>query len=172
MWMKRLVVLNQVAVALGTLTRLLIRRSEPLTRRRVAESLLSWSLPLNLGVLETFFFVRHVLRDQGSAEETDDSTEDRVRSEVALAHLAFGVLGLLSVRFRGAFWSATVIGQAVFLIGVATVNVCEGLKNRMLWFDVLMSLAHLVLLKAYDPQGDAESRPLRRRLGFWLLEDR
>ena len=41
MWMKRLVVLNQVAVALGTLTQLLIRRSESPTRRRVAESLLS-----------------------------------------------------------------------------------------------------------------------------------
>ncbi len=169
MWMKRLVVLNQVVVALGALTQLLIiMRSEPLNRRRVAESLLSWSLPLNLGVLETFFFVRRVLRERRSTEEADDSAGnagDRARSEVALAHLAFGVLGLLSIRFRGAFWSATVIGQAVFLIGVAAVNAREGLKNKMLWFDVLMSLAHLVLLKAYEPLGDAGSRPLLRRLG-------
>jgi len=164
MRMKRLVVLNQVAVALGTLTQLLIRRESP-TRRGVAESLLSWSLPLNLGVLEMFFFVRHVLRDRRSAEEADDSAGDRVRSEVALAHLAFGVLGLLSVRFRSAFWSATIIGQAVFLIGVAAVNAREGLKNKMLWFDVMMSLAHLVLLKAYEPLGDTGSRPPRRR---WL----
>ena len=163
MWMKRLVVLNQVVVALGTLTQLLIRRSEPLNRRGVAESLLSWSLPLNLGVLETFFFVRRVLRDRRSTEEADDSEGDRARSEVALAHLAFGVLGLLSMRFRGAFWSATIIGQAVFLIGKAPVNAREGLNNKMLWFDVLMSLAHLVLLKAaYEPLGDAGSHSPRR----------
>jgi len=172
MWMKRLVVLNQVVVALGAMTQLLIRRESP-TRRGVAESLLSWSLPLNLGVLETFFFVRRVLRDRRSTEEADDSEGDRARSEVALAHLAFGVLGLLSMRFRGAFWSATIIGQAVFLIGKAPVNAREGLNNKMLWFDVLMSLAHLVLLKAYEPLGDAGSHPLRRRwLGSWLPEDR
>lgn len=75
---------------------------------------------LVLGVLKTFFFVRHVLRDRRLAEEVDHSAGDRVRSEVAVAHLVFGVLGLLSMRFRGAFWSTTVIGQAIFLIGFSS----------------------------------------------------
>jgi hypothetical protein len=42
------------------------------------------------------------------------------------------------MRFRGAFWSATVIGQVIFLIGVAAANAREGLENKMLWFDVVM----------------------------------
>lgn len=162
MWMKRLVVLNQVAVALGFATQMLVGgRSEPPTGRRVAESLLGWSLALNLGVLETFFFARHVLRDRRTTEETEEPTGDRLRSEVAVAHLVFGVLGLLSIRFRGAFWFATVIGQAVFFIGVSAVNAREISRNKMLWFDVAMSLAHLVLLRAYEPLRDDRSRPLR-----------
>ena len=60
--------------------------------------------------------------------------------------------------FRDAFWSATVVGQVIFLIGVAAVNARKGLKDKMLWFDVMMSLAHLVLLKAYKPLGDAVTR--------------
>src|SRR5215213_51238 len=88
MWMRRLAVLNQVIVVLGSVTQLLAgMRSEPPTKRRIAESLLSWSLPLNLGVLETFFFVRHVIRKRAGAEGSGEVGEDRVRSEVAVAHL-------------------------------------------------------------------------------------
>jgi len=153
MWMRRLAVLNQVIVVLGSVTQLLAgMRSEPPTKRRIAENLLSWSLPLNLGVLETFFFVRHVIRKRAGAEGSGEAGEDRVRSEVAVAHLAFGVLGFLAVRFRGMFWFATIVGQAILLIGIATVNGRDALKNKMYLFDVLMSLAHLGLLKAYDPQ--------------------
>src|ERR687886_2637360 len=103
--MQRVAVLNQVVIVLGFRTQLLAGgRSAPLTKRRVAESLLSWSLPLNVGVLETLYFVRH-LRDalRGGAGQ---SAEDKVRSREAVAHLAFGVLGLLSIRFRGMFWLA------------------------------------------------------------------
>ncbi len=159
MWMKRLAVLNQMLIVLGCATQLLAgKSSEPPTRRRVAESLLSWSLPLNLGVLETFYFVRHILRSG-----VGRSAEERVRSREALGHLAFGVLGLLSIRFRGMFWFATVIGQAILLIGIAALNGREMLKDKMSRFDVLMSLAHLGLLGAYDPLEATQPRPVRRR---------
>jgi hypothetical protein len=152
MWMKRLVVLNQMIIVLGCVTQLLAGRgSAPPTKRRVAESLLSWSLPLNLGVLETFFFVifvRHILRGNVSLSTSE---EDRVRAQVAVAHLAFGVLGLLSIWFRGMFWFATIIGQAIFLSGIAAINGREIFRDKMSLFDVLMSLAHLGLLRIYDP---------------------
>ena len=161
--LKRLAVLNQVAVVLGSVTQLLVStKSEPLTKRKVAESLLSWSLPLNLGVLETLWFVGHLRRGR-TAEGVDQPAADQVRSELAVAHLAFGVLGLLAIRFRGMFWFATVVGQAVFLGGVATVNAREILKDKMFLFDVLMSLAHIGLLKAYDPLGAPRSSPATRR---------
>ncbi len=152
MWMRRLAVLNQAIVVLGSVTQLLAgMRSEPPTKRRIAESFLSWSLPLNLGILETFFFVRHVIRERAGAEDSGEAREDRVRSQVAVAHLAFGVLGFLAVRFRGKFWLATAVGHAILLIGTATVHGRDALKDKMSLFDVMISLAHLGLLKAYDP---------------------
>src|SRR5215210_1811381 len=161
MWMKRLTVLNQVIILLGWGTQLLTSiGSEPPTKRRVAESLLSWSLPLNLGVLETYYFVRHVAR-RGIGQ----SAEERLLAQVAIAHLAFGVLGLLSVRFRGMFWFATIVGQAVFLGGVTALNDRENPKDEILLFDVLVSLAHLVLLRAYDPLEATRPRRGRRRFG-------
>ncbi len=164
MWMKRLVVLNQMIVVLGCVTQLLGgRRSGPPNRRMVAESLLSWSLPLNLGGLETFFFVRHVLRDGRISEEADHSAGDKAPSEVAVAHLAFGVLGLLSVWFRGMFWFATVIGQSVFLIGVAILHARNILQAKLSLFDVLMSIMHLGLLAVYDPLRNGQLRRTRRR---------
>ena len=45
---KRLALLNQLVVVLGSASQILTNsRSESLTRRKVAESLLSWSLPLD-----------------------------------------------------------------------------------------------------------------------------
>ena len=165
MWMRRLVVFNQVAVLLGTTARLLASRKSKLpVSHRVAESLLSWSLPLNLGILETFFFARHVLHRGRTTEQRERPEEDLAHSEVAVAHLAFGVLGLLSVRFRGMFWVATVIGQAVFLIGVAAIHAREISKDKMFLFDILVSLMHVGLLKAYDPRAASSSRAVRRRL--------
>jgi len=164
--MRRLIILNQVIVLIGSMTQLLVGvRSKPPTKRRVAESLLSWSLLLNVGVLETFFFARHVFRRRGTTEGVDRPAEDRVQSEVAFAHLAFGVLGLLSVRFRGMFWFATIVGQAIFLGGVAAVNVRDNVRDEVLLFDVLMSLAHVVLLTAYDPLEDIQPRRSRRGFG-------
>ena len=161
MSMSRLAVLNQVIVVLGCAAQLLAarRRDESPSRGRVAEILLSWSLPLNLGFLETFFFAWHVLRGRRTSE-------DPVRSELAVVHLAFGVLGLLSARFRGMFWLATVVGQAVFLVGVAAVRAREILNNKIYLFDVLMSLTHVGLLRAYDPLGAAEPHSAKRRRWF------
>ena len=164
MWMRRLAVLNQVIVAVGFATQLLAgARSEPPTKRRVAEGLLSWSLPLNLGVLETLLFVRHILRGESSAEGADQAPRDRLLRELAVAHLAFGVLGLLCVRFRGMFWFATIVGQVIFLCGIAAVNAREISKDKMYLFDVLMSLVHVGLLRAYGPLQPARPIVTRRR---------
>ena len=161
--MKRFAVLNQIVVVLGSAIQLLAgARSEPPSNRKVAESLLGWSLPLNVGVLETLWFVRHLHRGR-SAEGTNQPGADRTGSELAVAHLALGVLGLLSVRFRGTFWFATVLCQTVFLGGVAAVNAREILKDKMYLFDVLMVLAHVGLLWVYDPLQAAQPSPARRR---------
>ena len=107
------------------------------------------------------------LRRGRTTESVGQPPAERLRSELAVAHLAFGVLlGLLAIRFRGMFWFATVVSQAVFLGGVAGVNARDILKDKMYLFDVLMSLAHIGLLKAYDPLGVARPLPTKSRRRF------
>jgi hypothetical protein len=157
--LKRLAVLNQIVVVLGSLVQLRASaRNEPVTRRKTAESLLSWSLPLNVGVLETLWFLRHLLHKGGDLEGEGESEADRTGSELAIAHLALGVLGLLAIRFRGKFWVATVVCQTVFLGGVTAVHAREILKDKMYLFDALMSLAHVGLLVVYGPSEAARRR--------------
>jgi hypothetical protein len=78
---------------------------------------------------------------------------------VAVANLAFGALGLLCTRLRGSFWLATAIGQAIFLWGASAVHAREMMRERnfkpgnagpIFFFDVLVPLVHLGLLRAYD----------------------
>jgi hypothetical protein len=163
MW-RRLITLSETVVLLGSIVQILVgMRNDRLTKRRVAERLLSWSLPINGGLLEIAGFLSLILREQENTDNLGVPTNSPLQSEVALAHLALGVLGVLSFWFRGMFWFATIVGQGIFLIGIGVVHAREIFKNRILLFDVLMGLTHLVLLKAYNPLK-TESRPLRQRV--------
>ena len=151
MW-KRLIVLSQVIVVLGSTIQMLTSKKDGrLTKRRMAECLLSWSLPINGGVLEVVGFLSQIVHRKENAESMGLPASNPLQSEIAVAHLAFGVLGLLSFRFRGIFWLATAVGQVIFLIGIGVVHAREVLKQKIFLFDILMSLAHISLLKAYRP---------------------
>jgi hypothetical protein len=159
---KDLVVLNQVAVVLGSVLQLRASiRSEPLTKRKLAESLVGWS-PLNVDVLEILWFVRYLLHKGRAPEGKGQPGAYCTGSELAIAHLALGVMGLLAVRFRGMFWFATDVGQTVYLGGVATVHARDIFKEKMYLFDVLMSLAHIGLSGIHDPLEAARPLPARR----------
>ncbi len=163
MW-KRLIILSQVVVVLGSLVQMLTsKKDERLTKRRMAECLLSWSLPINGGFLEIVGFLSQIVRRKENADSMGLPASNPLQSEIAVAHLAFGVLGLLSFWFRGIFWFATAVGQAVFLIGISVVHAREVLKQKIFLFDILMSLAHIGLLKAYKPL-EAQPRPRWRRV--------
>jgi hypothetical protein len=170
--MGRLIAINQAIVVVGAFVRMLAsRRSHPPSSRRVAESLLVWSLPLNVGVNGLWAFLGHTVRAQETAEEIGWPAGNPFQSEVAVTNLAFGMLGLLSARFRGPFWFATAIGQGVFLWGASVVHAREMMKEKnfspgnagpVFFFDLLLPLAHLVLLRMY---GRPEPRRKSRMLG-------
>jgi hypothetical protein len=50
--------------------------------------------------------------------------------EVAIANLAFGVLGILCLRIRDQFWLATGIGVSVWLLGDAYGHIREMLMKQ------------------------------------------
>lgn len=74
-----------------------------------------------------------------------------------MANLAFGILGILCIWLRGDFWTATGIGQAVFLIGCAYGHFQDLLAGNLapysagagIWlYDVVVPLIILGLLWA------------------------
>ncbi len=101
-------------------------------------------------------FLGHTFRADQVATQIGWPQGNPFQFEVAVANLAFGVLGLLTIWFRGNFWLATAIGYAVFMIGagighvhqlVATANRAEmnaGLS--ILAADLALPLILLILV--------------------------
>jgi hypothetical protein len=81
---------------------------------------LSYLLPLSVGLGGLFAFVGHTLRADEVALSIGWPTGNPFQTEVAMANLVFGVLGLLCVKFRDGFWTATILGYGVF--GVSTTS--------------------------------------------------
>ena len=162
MW-KRLIIISQAVVVVGSAVQILLSmREDQLTKPRIAECVLSWSLPINGGFLEIVAFFglifRQILRRRENTERMGVPA-NRLQSEIAVAHLAFGMLGLLSFWFRRMFWFATIVGHGTFLVGVAIVNAREMLKQKVFLFDILVSLVHIALLRTYMP---LEAQPQRK----------
>ena len=86
---------------------------------------LSYLLPLSVGLGGLFAFLGHALRADEVARSIGWPTGNPFQSEVAVANLAFGVLGLLCVKFRDGFWTATILGYGIFLEGAAFVHIRE-----------------------------------------------
>ena len=91
----------------------------PRSTRRVVEVLLLWTLLINVGVGGLMGFYAHSARAAQTAAEIGWPPGSPFQFEVAVANLAFGVLGLLCLRLRGLFWWATAIGIGIFLLGAA-----------------------------------------------------
>jgi len=128
----RFIAVNQMVVVIGAVLQMLAGRKagRAPNLRRVAECLLSWSLPLNVGLMGIFFFLGHTARAKETAEEIGWPAGNPFQTEVGIANLAFGVLGLLCARFRGLFWFATAVGHAVFMLGAAAGHVPRPMRAR------------------------------------------
>ncbi len=68
-------------------------------------------------------FLGHTFRADEVAKQIGWPQGNPFQFEVAVANLAFGVLGLLTIWFSGNFWLATAIGYAVFMIGAGIGHV-------------------------------------------------
>ncbi len=90
---------------------------------------LSYLLPLSVGLGGLFAFVGHTMRADEVARSIGWPAGNPFQFEVAVANLAFGVLGLLCVKFRDGFWTATILGYGIFLEGAAFVHIREILMS-------------------------------------------
>jgi hypothetical protein len=122
------------------------------------EAFLLAFLVIVVGLQGLWAFLGHYFRSDEIAAFIGWPANNPFQKEVAFGNLAFGVLGVLCLWFRGGFWIATAIGISVFMLGAAIVHVKDiretqnrspGNAGAILWTDVLTSLVLLVLLGLY-----------------------
>jgi hypothetical protein len=133
-----------------------------LLRKQAAGSwitvLLSYLIFFNIGIMGLMAFIAHTFRAEETAALIGWPAGSPFQTEIAVANLAFGILGLMSLRFRGLFWLATVIGYSLFLLGAFIVHWLEFLKGNaapynsgiFVWFgDLALPSLLMFLLWAY-----------------------
>jgi hypothetical protein len=90
---------------------------------------LAYLLPLSVGVGGLFGFMGHTMRAEEVAKSIGWPAGNPFQLEVAMTNLAFGVLGLLCIKFRDNFWTATILGYGIFLEGAGCVHIHEIVKS-------------------------------------------
>jgi hypothetical protein len=91
----------------------------------IARLYLAYLLPISVGIGGVLAFMGHTFRAEEVAKSIGWPTGNPFQFEVAVANLAFGVLGLLCLKFQNGFWAATVLGYGVFLEGAAYGHIRE-----------------------------------------------
>jgi hypothetical protein len=94
----------------------LYRDSQPRTGGRVAEVVLLWILVIDIGIGGVFGFIGHTVFAERAAASIGWPAGNPFQTEVAVANLAMGTLGILCYWLRDNFWTATVIGASVWLL--------------------------------------------------------
>ena len=132
----------------------------PVSRAKLIEVLLLYLLVIFAGVGGLLGFLGHTFMAREIALKIGWQPSP-FQFEVALANLAFGVLGVLCLWQRQGFWTATGIGYATFLLGcgyghlrdmIVQHNYAPYNVGPVLWLnDLAVPLAILVLLLMRHP---------------------
>jgi hypothetical protein len=114
-----------IVAALAVATVHLFVSKQPRTGRRAAELYLLYTLVVGVGVGGLFGAMGHLFAADKVAEQLGWATGSPFQTEVGLFDLAFGVLGICCIWFRGQWWYAVTFGWAIFAVGAAGVHLHE-----------------------------------------------
>lgn len=138
----------------------------PRTSNRIFEVFLLWFLFIMVGIGSIWAFMGHVFLADQVAVLIGWPAGSPFQFEVGIANLSFGILGLLCLKFRDNFWTATVIAISVFYLGDAyahitnimkTGNMAPGNAGFALYIDILVPIVLIVLLILYNVTGNKDS---------------
>ncbi|MBC7119327.1 MAG: hypothetical protein H5T36_02655 [Methanobacteriaceae archaeon] len=137
----------------------------PRTKEMIIESVLLALLVVMVGLSSIWAFMGHAFMGERIAAYIGWPAGNPFQLEVAVANLSYGVLGLLSWRFRGEFWTATIVGFSIFYLGAAYIHVMDmfhgnyapGNVGAPLYFDIILPILLLGLLAAYKVAMKKES---------------
>lgn len=95
------------------------------TKERAVELLLSYILPLNIGVTCLIGFTAHLFFGPQTAALIGWPPHNPFQAEVAMGNLGMAITGILCIWWRKGFWLATILFAAVFFLGAAGVHLVE-----------------------------------------------
>lgn len=113
-----------VLTVIGALIQVFLRRRS-MTCRSGLEVFLVWFLAVMVGVVGIWSFIGHTVFATQVAESIGWPPGNPFQTEVALTNLAFGILGLLSVKIAGSFRLATIIGYTIFMVGAGIGHIYQ-----------------------------------------------
>jgi hypothetical protein len=127
----------------------------PVSARRVIEVLLLYLLVIFAGLGGLMGFLGHIFKGQEIALKIGWQPSP-FQMEVAVANLAFGILGIMCIWQRRGFRTATGVGVAVFLLGCAYAHLKDMIAHgnfspynagAVLWInDIGVPIAILIVL--------------------------
>ncbi|MFZ0314672.1 MAG: DUF6790 family protein [Candidatus Korobacteraceae bacterium] len=119
----------------------------------IAETYLLYLFVIYVGLMGLLTAYAHVFRPEQTSASIGWLTSP-YEYEVGMADLTMGVLGVLCIWFRGNFWLATAIGNAVWFLGDAVGHVRQELEYNnharnnsgiFLYLEIITPLLMLVL---------------------------
>lgn len=117
-------------IALGAAIAHLVVSKEKANFRVGVKVLLTYILPLNIGIAGILAFIAHAVYGPQTAALIGWPAHNPFQMEIAMANLALGVAGLLCIWMRKGFWLATALFGAIFSCGAAYVHMIEMAKGN------------------------------------------
>lgn len=137
------------------------------TAEGASRTVLTWAIFFNVGAAGMMGFYAHAFRPEETAAFIGWAVGGPFQYEVACANLAFGVMGILCLFFSSMFRLATIVGQAVFLLGAAyghlqqmqsAQNMSPGNSGAALYTDIAVPPILLVLWIVHRVMRDRARR--------------
>ncbi|CRX38269.1 DUF6790 family protein [Estrella lausannensis] len=109
------------SVVLSSLHAFVAKRADP--TKNFTPILLAYLIFFNIGIMGLLGFYGHAFMADEIARLIGWPTGSPFQSEIAAANLSYGVIGVIAPFMKRPFWYATIIGNAVFLIGALVVHI-------------------------------------------------
>ena len=118
-----------------------------------------------IGIGSIWAFIGHVFLANMVAAQIGWPAGSPFQFEVGIANLSYGILGILCLKFRDNFWTATVVAVSIFYWGAAyghllniiqTGNLSPGNAGYALYGDFIIPLVLIVLFVAYRMTMDKQ----------------
>lgn len=154
---------------IGAVLHLFLSKAER-TKNRVFEVFLMWFLFIMVGIGSIWAFIGHAFMSSTIAAMIGWPAGNPFQLEVGVANLSYGILGLLCLKFKDNFWTATVVAVSTFYLGAAyihvtnlmqTGNIAAGNVGYALYIDILIPIVLICLLIAYNLTNNGLAKDIR-----------